>query len=113
VIGVNAENNIDLVKREYREGHEIGNHTYSHPNIATVSAYRTDLELSATQRILENALGHSTTLFRPPYNADSEPQTPAEILPIQRAQLADADHRKGDPGRDQSRAGERARDPAP
>ncbi len=87
VIGVNAENNIDLVKREYREGHEIGNHTYSHPNIATVSAYRTDLELSATQRILENALGHSTTLFRPPYNADSEPQTPAEILPIQRAQL--------------------------
>ncbi len=87
VIGVNAENNIDLIKREYREGHEIGNHTYSHPNIATVSANRTDLELSATQRILENALGHSTTLFRPPYNADSEPETPGEILPIARAQL--------------------------
>ncbi len=86
VIGVNAERNIDLIKREYRDGHQIGNHTYSHPNIATVSDYRTELELSATQRILENAIGHSTTLFRPPYNADSEPQTAAEFNPIERAQ---------------------------
>jgi cellulose synthase/poly-beta-1,6-N-acetylglucosamine synthase-like glycosyltransferase/peptidoglycan/xylan/chitin deacetylase (PgdA/CDA1 family) len=86
VIGVNAERNIDLIKREYREGHQIGNHTYSHPNIALVSDYRTALELSATQRILENAIGHSTTLFRPPYNADSEPVTPNEIRPIERAQ---------------------------
>jgi cellulose synthase/poly-beta-1,6-N-acetylglucosamine synthase-like glycosyltransferase/spore germination protein YaaH/peptidoglycan/xylan/chitin deacetylase (PgdA/CDA1 family) len=86
VIGVNAERNIDLIKREYREGHEIGNHTYSHPNIALVGDYRTALELSATQRIVENATGHSTTLFRPPYNADSEPQTPNEIKPIERAQ---------------------------
>ena len=86
VIGVNAEQNIDLIKREYREGHQIGNHTYSHPNIATVSENRTELELSATQRIIENATGHSTTLFRPPYNADSEPQTPNELRPILRAQ---------------------------
>ena len=86
LIGVNAERNIGLVKREFREGHQIGNHTYTHPNIATVSESRTELELSATQRILENAIGHSTTLFRPPYNADSEPQTPTELLPILRAQ---------------------------
>jgi cellulose synthase/poly-beta-1,6-N-acetylglucosamine synthase-like glycosyltransferase/peptidoglycan/xylan/chitin deacetylase (PgdA/CDA1 family)/spore germination protein YaaH len=86
VIGVNAERNIGLIKREYREGHQLGNHTYTHPNIAAVSDYRVELELSSTQRILENALGHSTTLFRPPYNADSEPQTPTELNPIERAQ---------------------------
>jgi cellulose synthase/poly-beta-1,6-N-acetylglucosamine synthase-like glycosyltransferase/peptidoglycan/xylan/chitin deacetylase (PgdA/CDA1 family)/spore germination protein YaaH len=86
VIGVNAERNIGLIKREYREGNQIGNHTYTHPNIATVSDYRVELELSSTQRILENAIGHSTTLFRPPYNADSEPQTPTELNPIERAQ---------------------------
>jgi cellulose synthase/poly-beta-1,6-N-acetylglucosamine synthase-like glycosyltransferase/peptidoglycan/xylan/chitin deacetylase (PgdA/CDA1 family)/spore germination protein YaaH len=86
VIGVNAEQNIGLIKREYGEGHQIGNHTYSHPNIAAVSEGRTELELSSTQRILENAIGHSTTLFRPPYNADSEPQTPNELRPILRAQ---------------------------
>ncbi len=37
LIGINAENNIPIVKRIYREGHEIGNHTFTHPNIAKVS----------------------------------------------------------------------------
>ena len=86
VIGVNAEKLPGLIRREYAEGHEIGNHTYTHPNIATTSPLRTELELSTTQRIIENLLGVSTTFFRPPYNADSEPTTPQEIEPILRAQ---------------------------
>jgi cellulose synthase/poly-beta-1,6-N-acetylglucosamine synthase-like glycosyltransferase/peptidoglycan/xylan/chitin deacetylase (PgdA/CDA1 family)/spore germination protein YaaH len=86
VIGVNAEKLPSLIRREYAEGHEIGNHTYTHPNIATTSPLRTELELSTTQRIIENLLGVSTTFFRPPYNADSEPMTPQEIEPILRAQ---------------------------
>jgi len=86
VIGVNAEQMPDLIKREYAEGHEIGNHTYTHPNIAATSPLRTELELSTTQRIIENLLGVSTTFFRPPYNADSAPTTPEEIEPILRAQ---------------------------
>jgi len=88
IIGANADQNIGLVKREYAEGHDIGNHTYTHPNIALVSEQRAALELSTTQRIIENALGVSTVLFRPPYNADSQPQTPEEILPVLRAQRA-------------------------
>jgi peptidoglycan-N-acetylglucosamine deacetylase len=88
VIGANADQNIGLVQREYAEGHDIGNHTYTHPNIALVSEERAALELSTTQRIIENALGVSTVLFRPPYNADSQPQTPEEILPVLRAQKA-------------------------
>jgi len=86
VIGVNAEQFPTLIKREYEEGHEIGNHTYTHPNIAATSTLRTELELSTTQRIIENLLGVSTTFFRPPYNADSAPTTPQEIEPILRAQ---------------------------
>ena len=88
IIGANADQNIGLVKREYAEGHDVGNHTYTHPNIALVSKERAALELSTTQRIIENALGVSTVLFRPPYNADSQPQTPEEILPVLRAQQA-------------------------
>ncbi len=88
VIGVNAEQNPALLKRAWDEGHEIGNHTYSHPNVAAASEERSRLELSTTLRIIENAVGRATTLFRPPYNADSEPQTPAEIIPIYRAQQA-------------------------
>ena len=86
VVGVNAEGHPDLLRREYAEGHLIGNHTYSHPNIAAGSEESAVRQLSATQRLIEFATGHSTTLFRPPYNADSEPQTPAEIIPILRAQ---------------------------
>ncbi|MDQ2840664.1 MAG: glycosyltransferase [Acidobacteriota bacterium] len=86
VIGVNAEKFPSLISREYADGHEIGNHTYTHPNIANTSPLRTELELSTTQRIIENLLGVSTTFFRPPYNADSEPMTPQEIAPILRAQ---------------------------
>jgi cellulose synthase/poly-beta-1,6-N-acetylglucosamine synthase-like glycosyltransferase/peptidoglycan/xylan/chitin deacetylase (PgdA/CDA1 family)/spore germination protein YaaH len=88
IIGANADQNIGLLKREYAEGHDIGNHTYTHPNIALVSEERAALELGTTQRIIENALGVSTVLFRPPYNADSQPQTPEEILPVLRAQKA-------------------------
>ena len=86
VVGINAEESPGLLQREYAEGHVIGNHTYDHPNVATISEVATKRELSATQRLIENATGHATTLFRPPYNADSEPRTPDEILPILRAQ---------------------------
>ncbi len=88
VVGVEAEQSPDLVRREYAEGHTIGNHTYSHPNIAMVGVERTRLELAATLRIIEHTTGRSTKLFRPPYNADSEPQTIDEIVPILRAQQA-------------------------
>jgi spore germination protein YaaH/peptidoglycan/xylan/chitin deacetylase (PgdA/CDA1 family) len=88
VIGANAEQSMGLLRREYAEGHELGNHTYSHPNIAMMGEERTKLELSWTQRIIEHSIGVSTTLFRPPYNADSQPETPEEILPVWRAQRA-------------------------
>ncbi|MGA2132248.1 MAG: glycosyltransferase [Bryobacteraceae bacterium] len=88
IIGANAAQNIGLVQRAYAEGHDLGNHTYTHPNIALVTEERAALELSATERIIENAVGAATVLFRPPYNADSQPQTPEEILPVFRAQKA-------------------------
>jgi cellulose synthase/poly-beta-1,6-N-acetylglucosamine synthase-like glycosyltransferase/peptidoglycan/xylan/chitin deacetylase (PgdA/CDA1 family) len=86
VVGVNAEENEGLIQREYREGHTIGNHTYDHPNIAKLSPEHVRIELSTTLRIIERELGHGTILFRPPYNADSEPTTPDEIVPIEEAQ---------------------------
>ena len=86
VIGVNAEQYPDVVKREFAEGYTIGNHTYSHPNVAKESEEATKLELNTTLRLSEHDTGHGSILFRPPYNADSEPQTPEELLPIQRAQ---------------------------
>lgn len=82
LLGINAENNIPLVKRIYKAGHEIGNHTFTHPNIAEISAKRTSIELESTRLLLEAITGHSTILFRAPYNADSEPEKYEELLPV-------------------------------
>jgi poly-beta-1,6 N-acetyl-D-glucosamine synthase len=82
VIGQNAERHPDLVHRIWDEGHEIGNHTYTHPDLGAVSPERLRLELNATQRVIESVLGRSTVLFRPPYNADVEPTTAEEVAPI-------------------------------
>ena len=50
--------------------------------MAHVGEQRVRLELSATQRAFEAILGRSVVLFRPPYNADSEPTTYGEIMPV-------------------------------
>ena len=82
VLGQNAERNIPLVKRIFREGHEIGNHSFSHPNMARISEARVLLELTATRLLIAAITGRSTVLFRPPYNADSEPTTAEELVPV-------------------------------
>lgn len=82
MVGLNAEKNLPLVKRIYREGHEIGNHTFTHENVAKVSPERALLELKLTRLLFECVTGHSTILFRAPYNADSEPTTAEEIIPV-------------------------------
>ncbi|WP_291100916.1 MULTISPECIES: polysaccharide deacetylase family protein [unclassified Flavobacterium] len=87
VVGINAQQNIPLLQRIYRDGYEIGNHTYTHNNVAKMSYERADLELKTTRSLIECVTGRSTVLFRAPYNADSEPQTYDEIEPIARAKL--------------------------
>lgn len=82
VVGIEAENNIPLIKRIYREGHELGNHTFTHPNMAEVSRKRALLEIDATRLLLECITGHSTIMFRAPFNADSDPEKSEEMVPV-------------------------------
>ncbi len=82
IVGINAENNIPLVKRIFNEGYEIGNHTFTHPNIAAVSTQRANIEMESTRLLLEAITGHSTILFRAPFNADFEPGTIDELIPV-------------------------------
>ncbi|MFT3903128.1 MAG: glycosyltransferase [Niabella sp.] len=82
VVGLQAEKNIPLLKREFKEGHEIGNHTFTHKNIAKMSPERASVELKLTRILIECVTGHSTILFRAPYNADSEPATLEELIPV-------------------------------
>jgi len=82
LVGVNAEKYPDLVRRIVAEGHEIGNHTYYHPNLAICWPEHIKLELNATQLLLETITGRSTTLFRPPYAADTSPSSLADLAPL-------------------------------
>ncbi len=82
VVGIMAEQNMGLLLKEYNMGYEIGNHTFFHPDMSKVGTERVKFELNSTRKIIESVTGHSTILFRPPYNADAEPTTSAEILPV-------------------------------
>src|SRR5437868_1650236 len=86
LVGANAEKYPALVRRIVDEGHEIGNHTYYHPNLALCWPEHIRVELNATQLLLETITGRSTTLFRPPYAADTSPSKISELTPLLIAQ---------------------------
>ena len=88
VIGENALEHPQLLRRIVADGDEIGNHTYLHPNLATASAGETALELNATQRLVQAYTGRSMRLFRAPYFGDAEPTTADELGPALAAQQA-------------------------
>ncbi|HNP53619.1 MAG TPA: polysaccharide deacetylase family protein, partial [Ferruginibacter sp.] len=85
VVGLEAEQNIPLLQRIHADGFEIGNHTFTHNNIAKMSPQRAAVEMKLTRLLIECITGRSTILFRAPYNADSEPQTFEELEPIARS----------------------------
>jgi cellulose synthase/poly-beta-1,6-N-acetylglucosamine synthase-like glycosyltransferase/peptidoglycan/xylan/chitin deacetylase (PgdA/CDA1 family)/spore germination protein YaaH len=86
IIGENAEAYPSLVQRIVAEGHDIGNHTFTHPNLGELPDPLVTLEINATQRLFEALTGRSLRLFRAPYLGDAEPTTADEIVPIQIAQ---------------------------
>lgn len=89
VLGEAAVRYPRLLNRMAAAGFEIGSHSYSHPDLGEIAESHALLELNATQRALEAILGRSTRLFRPPYNADSQPETAAQVRPVE---LADRLH---------------------
>ncbi len=84
VTGLAANNSLPLLRRIYAEGHEVGNHTYTHPHFDQISRAQLGIELNLTERLFESSLGIKTLLFRPPYGIDHQPETADEIalLPI-------------------------------
>jgi peptidoglycan/xylan/chitin deacetylase (PgdA/CDA1 family) len=63
-----AETYPSLVKRISDDGHEIANHTYSHPDLRKLSTDAVEEQLSKTDRIIQGITGeHTAPLFRPPF----------------------------------------------
>jgi peptidoglycan-N-acetylglucosamine deacetylase len=86
MIGEVAEDNVGVMRRVFAEGHEIGNHTWFHPDISEISNRQVDLELNLTERLFAAKLGVQPLYFRPPYSIDQEPDTNDQAAPVERIQ---------------------------
>jgi peptidoglycan/xylan/chitin deacetylase (PgdA/CDA1 family) len=69
LIGENAARYPKLVQRELAEGHEVGNHSYTHPVLSKMSDDAVRAEIQKTQDAIISASGYRPILMRPPYGA--------------------------------------------
>ncbi|WP_438349363.1 polysaccharide deacetylase family protein [Paenibacillus sp. FA6] len=72
VVGNRVEKFPHIVKQEFLEGHEIGNHSYDHASFQNISRTKLLTELNLTQEAIYNATGHKPILFRPPGGSYNE-----------------------------------------
>ena len=86
VIGIQGAKFSGLLSRIQREGHEIGNHTFTHPDISDLSQRFARVELNLTEQLFASHLGIRTVLFRPPYSIDQEPDTEDQVRPLETTQ---------------------------
>jgi peptidoglycan-N-acetylglucosamine deacetylase len=85
-IGSEVEKFPGVGERVFDEGHEIGNHTFTHPDISTASKRYFEVELNLTERLFESRYGVKPVLMRPPYAIDEAPDTADQVRPLEVAQ---------------------------
>src|SRR5205807_2159961 len=83
LIGAEVQKYSGLAKRIYREGHGIGNHTFTHPDVSDLSKGYMALELNLTERLFASKLGVKPLYFRPPYSIDQEPDVAEQVRPLE------------------------------
>jgi cellulose synthase/poly-beta-1,6-N-acetylglucosamine synthase-like glycosyltransferase/spore germination protein YaaH/peptidoglycan/xylan/chitin deacetylase (PgdA/CDA1 family) len=86
LIGIQTDKFSGLAKRIYNEGHTIGNHTFTHPDVSNISSTYMKVELNLTERLFASLVGIRATLLRPPYAIDEEPDTADQVKPLEFAQ---------------------------
>jgi cellulose synthase/poly-beta-1,6-N-acetylglucosamine synthase-like glycosyltransferase/peptidoglycan/xylan/chitin deacetylase (PgdA/CDA1 family) len=84
VIGSKVVRHPDLVRSLHRQGFELGNHTFTHVDLASLPAWERRLQISLTESALDAAVGIGTRLIRPPYSS-----VPAAVTPAQERAYAD------------------------
>lgn len=71
LIGKNVEAYPEVVKRIVKKGHSVGNHTYSHPDLALELKSQIEHQIKKTEEAIFKATGIRPHLFRPPYGLDN------------------------------------------
>ena len=84
LIGLQTQKFPALARRIYDEGHAIGNHTFTHPDISDVSQwYMKRVELQLTEKLFASTVGVKPQYFRPPYSIDQEPDVADQALSLE------------------------------
>jgi cellulose synthase/poly-beta-1,6-N-acetylglucosamine synthase-like glycosyltransferase/spore germination protein YaaH/peptidoglycan/xylan/chitin deacetylase (PgdA/CDA1 family) len=86
LIGIQTDKFSGIAKRIYDEGHTIGNHTFTHPDVSNISTAYMKVELNLTERLFGSLVGIRATLMRPPYAIDEEPDTSDQVRPLEISQ---------------------------
>ncbi|MES5824571.1 polysaccharide deacetylase family protein [Streptomyces sp. RG80] len=68
-VGQNVAAHPELVRAEARAGHEVGNHSWNHPDLTKLTPEQVASQLNRTSAAIKAATGKAPTLFRPPYGA--------------------------------------------
>ncbi len=87
VVGPNAKTRPELLKRMIAEGHEVGNHTWTHRSLTALSPANIRSEIDRTNEVISAAIDQPATLLRPPYGAhnstsDRLAQTPVILWDV-------------------------------
>lgn len=69
LVGVHVPGNEAILQRMHQEGHEIGNHTWNHPDLSTLTPEQVHEQLESTQKVIAGAGVPVPRLLRPPYGA--------------------------------------------
>ncbi len=69
VVGNEVKKNPKVLKAVADAGHEIGNHTYNHAKLTTLSVKKVKLQIDSTDAAIKAVIGQNATVFRPPYGA--------------------------------------------
>ncbi len=81
-LGSQAAAYPSVVQRAHSLGHEIGSHSYSHPDLNGCSATKIQNEISSTVSVLRTATGAGPTVFRPPYGNHNSTVRGAAGVPL-------------------------------
>ena len=83
VVGKNIPGNEDLIARMEEEGHLIGNHTYDHVKICSMSGEDACRQVEKTSALVREITGHDTEFIRPPFGAwNKEMECSFTMIPV-------------------------------
>ncbi|MFD3273622.1 polysaccharide deacetylase family protein [Paenibacillus dendritiformis] len=74
LVGSRAKAHPELVRRIIREGHIIGNHSYSHPLMTKLSLPAFEQQVKDAERVIEEIIGYKPRFYRPPFGEINEEQ---------------------------------------